>query len=58
VSELSTISMVAMLGWLVLATMSFASFRLSWGRTAQLALVWLAIFGGLFLLVSLLGLEL
>ncbi|MEM7688109.1 MAG: hypothetical protein AAF291_03730 [Pseudomonadota bacterium] len=57
-SELGTVSIIAMLGWLVLVSMSFASYRLSWGKTAQLALVWLAIFVGLFLIVRLLGLEL
>ncbi|MEL6541975.1 MAG: hypothetical protein AAFP79_06015 [Pseudomonadota bacterium] len=52
------ISLIAMLGWLVLVVAGFASYRLSWGKTAQLAFVWLAIFVGLFLLVRLLGLEL
>ncbi|MEL6416791.1 MAG: hypothetical protein AAFQ15_17830 [Pseudomonadota bacterium] len=57
-SDLSMISLIAMLGWLVLVVAGFASYRLSWGKTAQLAFVWLAIFVGLFLLVRLLGLEL
>ncbi len=51
------VSIIALLGWLVLAGSAFASYRLSWGKTAQLALTWLAIFGGAFLLVRLLGLE-
>jgi len=58
VNEMTTVSIVAMLGWLVLVVIGFASFRLSWGKTAQLAFSWLAIFVGLFLLANLLGLEL
>jgi len=54
----SMISIVAMLGWLLLAGSALASYRLSWGKFAQLAFTWLAIFVGLFLLVRLLGLEL
>lgn len=51
------ISVVALLGWLVLAGSAFASFRLSWGKTLQLVLVWAAIFLAGFLVVRLLGLE-
>ena len=54
----STVSIVALLGWLILAGSALASYRMSWGKFAQLALTWLAIFVGLFLLVRLLGLEL
>ncbi len=57
-TDMAVISVIAMLGWLLLAGASFASFRLSWGKTAQMALTWLAIFVGGFLLVRLLGLEL
>ena len=56
-NEYAVISIIAMLGWLVLAGSALASYRLSWGKTAQLALTWVAIFGGLFLLARLLGLE-
>lgn len=51
------VSIVALLGWLILAGSAFASYRLSWGKTAQLVLVWLAIFAGLFLLVEISGLA-
>ncbi len=51
------ISIVALLGWLVVAGSAFASYRLSWGKTAQLALTWVAIFAAAFLVVGLLGLE-
>jgi hypothetical protein len=57
-NDLGIVSLIAMIGWLLLIVAGFASFKLSWGKTAQLALVWLAIFVGLFLLVDLLGLTL
>ena len=57
-NEISMISIVSLLGFLILAISALASYRLSWGKAAQLALVWLAIFSGLFMLVQLLGLEL
>ena len=52
------VSIVAMLGWLFLAGSAFASYRLSWGKTAQLALTWLAIFVGLFVIARWLELSL
>lgn len=57
-NDMTAVSIIAMLGFLLVAGASFASFRLSWGKTAQLALTWLAIFVGFFLVVRLLGLEL
>ena len=47
------VSIVGLLGWLFIAGSALASYRLGWSRVAQLALVWLAIFGGGFLIVSL-----
>ena len=47
-NEGSLISIVALLGWLILAGSALASFRLGWSKILQLALVWLAIFAGLF----------
>ncbi|WP_298305243.1 hypothetical protein [uncultured Erythrobacter sp.] len=52
------ISIVAMLGWLILAGSALASFKLGWGKMAQLALVWLAIFVGLFVIADLFGAKL
>ncbi|WP_298333584.1 hypothetical protein [uncultured Erythrobacter sp.] len=52
------ISIVAMLGWLILAASALASFKLGWGKMAQLALVWLAIFVGLFVIADLFGAKL
>ena len=57
-NEGAWISIVAMLGWLVLAGSALASYRLGWGKIVQLALVWLAIFAGLFVISDLLGLAL
>ena len=57
-TDVGVVSLIAMLGWLLVVGMGFASFRLSWGKTAQLALIWVAIIVGLFLVVRLLGLEL
>ncbi|EAQ30208.1 hypothetical protein NAP1_05510 [Erythrobacter sp. NAP1] len=57
-SESSIISIVALLGWLILAGGAIASFRLGWAKIAQLALVWLAIFAGLFVAADLLGARL
>lgn len=54
-SEGSIVSIVALLGWLILAGSALASFRMGWGKMAQLALVWLAIFAGLFVIADLMG---
>ncbi len=43
---------IATLGWLILAVSGLASYRLGWGRLVTMALVWIAIFGGLFLIVE------
>ena len=57
-NEGAWISIVAMLGWLVLAGGALASFRLGWSKIVQLALVWFAIFAGLFVVADLLGARL
>lgn len=54
-SEGSIISIVALLGWLILAGSALASFRMGLGKMVQLALVWLAIFAGLFVIADLMG---
>lgn len=45
---LPTISSIC---WLILAGAAFASYRLKWNEIVKMALVWVAIFSGLFLLV-------
>lgn len=46
------VPIIGSLGWLFFAASAFASFRLGWSRTITMALVWIAIFGGLFLIVE------
>ena len=46
----SLVSIVALIGWLILAGSALASFRLSWSKAIRMALAWVAIFGGVFLL--------
>jgi hypothetical protein len=43
---------IASLAWLILAGVGFASYRLNWSQVIKMALAWLVIFGGLFLLVE------
>ncbi len=57
-NEGAIISIVAMLGWLILAGSALASFRMGWSKMVQLGLVWLAIFAGLFVVADLLGARL
>lgn len=46
------IPIIASLGWLVLVGASLASYRLKWSQMLKLALVWLAIFVGLYVLAE------
>jgi len=46
------IPIVSSLAWLVLCGAALASYRLQWGQMVKLALVWLAIFVGLYVLVE------
>jgi hypothetical protein len=43
---------IVSIGWLVLAGASFASYQLKWSQVVKMVLVWIAIFGGLFLIVE------
>lgn len=43
---------IASLGWLLFAIAAFASFRLHWSKVVKMALVWIALFVGLFLIVE------
>ena len=52
-NEYALLSIVAMAGWLILMMGSFASFKLGWSKTIQMALIWAAIFVGATLLVGL-----
>ena len=57
-NDASIVSIIALLGWLILAGSAMASFRLGWSKIVQLALVWFAIFAGLFVVADLLGASL
>lgn len=43
---------VTSVGWLVLCCVSLASRRLPWSRVIKMALAWVVIFGGLYLIVE------
>ena len=51
-TNMTTISIVALLAWLIFAGGALASYKLSWGKMAQMALVWIAIFAGGFVIAS------
>ena len=40
------------LGWLILCGATLASYRLKWSQMIKMALAWVVIFGGLFLIVE------
>ncbi len=49
-NEGQMVSIVALLGWLILAGGALASYRLNWSKALKMMLTWVAIFAGLFLL--------
>ena len=57
-NDIAVIQIISLLGFLVLVGSAFASFRLGWGKTLRLVLIWLAIFAGLFLIADLMGARL
>lgn len=52
-NEGAVVSVVALVGWLILVGGALASYKLSWGKIAQMSLTWIAIFLGVFVLFSL-----
>jgi hypothetical protein len=44
--------LVTSIGWLVLLMSALASRRLGWGQLVKMALAWLVIFGGIFMIVE------
>lgn len=44
--------LISSLAWLIIAGIALVSFRLGWGLMVRMALVWIAIFAGLFLIVE------
>lgn len=53
-NDIDTLQIVMLLGWLLLAGSALASYRLSWKKSATLALAWAAIFTGVTLFINLL----
>lgn len=53
-TNMTSISMIALLAWLIFAFGALASYKLSWGKMARMALIWLAIFTGGFLIATIL----
>jgi hypothetical protein len=51
-SEDLVLPIIATVGWLILVASGLASHRLGWGQLVTMALVWIAIFGGLFLIIE------
>ena len=49
-SQIDTVQLVALVGWLILASSALVSFRLNWSKALRLGLIWVAIFVGVFLL--------
>lgn len=54
-SDMAIISIISLVGWLIIAGGALASYQLGWSKLVQLALVWVAIFAGGYLLVTLIG---
>lgn len=46
------IPIISSIAWLMLCGAALASYRLRWSQMAKMALVWLAIFVGLYVLVE------
>ena len=46
------IPIISSIGWLVLCGAALASYRLYWSQVVKMALVWLAIFVGLYVAVE------
>lgn len=46
------VPVISSLVWLLIAGSALASYRLGWGQLAKMALAWIAIFLGLFLIVE------
>ena len=52
-SGASLVSIVALVGWLILALGAYRSHRIDTSKTIRLALIWVCIFAGLALFFSL-----
>ncbi len=52
-NEHSVVQIIALLGWLILCGGALASYKLDWSKSLKLALTWIAIFVGLFVIFDL-----
>lgn len=50
--EFEIVHIVYLLGWLILAGSALAAYRFSWQKGVKMALVWLALFVGVFLFIQ------
>ncbi len=51
-TNMATIQIVALIGWLLLMLSAYASYRLDWKKTVRMALTWGCIFAGLTLMIG------
>ena len=51
-TDMATIQIVALVGWLALMLSAYASYRLEWKQTVKMALVWACIFAGLTFVIG------
>ncbi len=51
-NDASTIQIISLVGWLVLAGSAFASYQLSWKKGLTIALSWVAIFAFVFVIFT------
>jgi len=51
-TEIGTVQLIALFGWLILSGSAFASYRLGWKDSVRMALTWAGIFVAVALLFS------
>lgn len=51
-NDMAIISIIGMVVWLFIAGSALASYKLGWGKMIQMALIWIAIFAGGFVIAS------
>ncbi|HTN14888.1 MAG TPA: hypothetical protein VL094_08790 [Sphingomonadaceae bacterium] len=51
----SWVSIIALLGWLVLAVSAYSGYRLGWRKSLIMALVWAAIFASMTVFIGWIG---
>lgn len=53
--EVQAVQLIALIAWLILVGSALASYKLNWRNGFTMALAWVAIFGAVFVLFSLMG---